>query len=244
MAVHWVYHIHTSIITKSWGRSPDSSPSGSISKICDSQNLTVCHHIKMSIIWSYTNRSQTYHIILPGISQYILISAHYIATMWIRIYIHTYIYIQYIYIYTYTYIHITHIYIYSIYTYIHIHIYILHIYIYIYILHIYIHIQYIYIYAILCSYLHLFTGTSVNMKGASQRQGSAMGCMIHGALKLPGTSMAAIGGRGPKMLGSCGLNHGNDGILRWFHGDFTVISWWCYGDFMVISWDLMWFYGI
>ena len=52
------------------------------------------------------------------------------------------------------------------------------------------------------------------MKGASQRQGSAMGCMIHGALKLPGTSMAAIGGRGPKMLGSCGLNHGNDGILR------------------------------
>ena len=229
MAVHWVYQIHTSIITKSWGRSPDSSPSGSISKICDSQNLTVCHHIKMSIIWSYTNRSQTYHIILPGISQYILISAHYIATMWIRIYIH--IYIQYIYIYTYTYIHITHIYIYTVYIHIYIHI-------------TYIYIQYIYIYAILCSYLHLFTGTSVNMKGASQRQGSAMGCMIHGALKLPGTSMAAIGGRGPKMLGSCGLNHGNDGILRWFHGDFTVISWWCYGDFMVISWDLMWFYGI
>ena len=133
MAVHWVYHIHTSIITKSWGRSPDSSPSGSISKICDSQNLTVCHHIKMSIIWSYTNRSQTYHIILPGISQYILISAHYIATMWIRIYIH--IYIQYIYIYTYTY----YAYIYTVY----IHIYI---YIYTYYTYIYIHITYIYIY--------------------------------------------------------------------------------------------------
>ena len=137
MAVHWVYHIHTSIITKSWGRSPDSSPSGSISKICDSQNLTVCHHIKMWIIWSYTNRSQTYHIILPGISQYILISAHYIATMWIRIYIHIYIYS------IYTYIHI-HIYILRIYIYtVYIHIYI---YIYTYYTYIYIHITYIYIY--------------------------------------------------------------------------------------------------
>ena len=141
MAVHWVYHIHTSIITKSWGRSPDSSPSGSISKICDSQNLTVCHHIKMSIIWSYTNRSQPYHIILPGISQYILISAHYIATMWIRIYIHIYIHIH-IYILR-IYIYIQYIYIYFRYTYIHIYIYI---YTYIHITDIYIHITYIYIY--------------------------------------------------------------------------------------------------
>ena len=144
MAVHWVYHIHTSIITKSWGRSPDSSPSGSISKICDSQNLTVCHHIKMSIIWSYTNRSQTYHIILPGISQYILISAHYIATMWIRIYIHIYIYIH-----IHIYILRIYIYIYSIYTYIHIYIYTyihIHIYIYTYYGYIYIYTYYIYIY--------------------------------------------------------------------------------------------------